>query len=74
MPLELYDVTVSITAFEPNRHIEWTILAAFLNPPIGHVYEYSLEPSKTFKWSEYFRDSLATRSRTRSGTGQNSGR
>jgi hypothetical protein len=45
VPLELYDVTVSITAFEPNRHIEWTIFASFLDPPkIGHVYGYSLEP------------------------------
>jgi hypothetical protein len=45
VPLELYDVTVSITALEPNRHIEWTILAEFLDPPkIGHVYGYHLEP------------------------------
>jgi hypothetical protein len=44
MPLELYDVTVSITAFEHNRHIEWTILASFLDPQIGHVYGYHLEP------------------------------
>ncbi|MGZ6950390.1 MAG: polyketide cyclase, partial [Ilumatobacteraceae bacterium] len=32
VPLELYDVTVSIIAFEPDRQIEWTILAAFLDP------------------------------------------
>jgi hypothetical protein len=44
LPLELYDVTVSITAFEPDRHIEWTILAPFLDPQIGHVYGYDLEP------------------------------
>jgi hypothetical protein len=43
-PLGLYDVTVRITAFETNRHIEWTILAAFLDPQIGHVYGYHLEP------------------------------
>ena len=42
-PLELYDVTVRITAFEPDRHIEWTILAEFLHPQIGHLYGYSLE-------------------------------
>src|SRR5258706_4665316 len=43
--LELYDVTVSITAFEPNRHVEWTIVAGFLDPPkIGHVYGYHIEP------------------------------
>jgi hypothetical protein len=44
VPLELYDVTVSITGFEHDRHIEWTILAPFLNPHIGHVYGYNLEP------------------------------
>jgi hypothetical protein len=44
LPLELYDVTVSVTAFEPDRHIEWTILAAFLDPQIGHLYGYYLEP------------------------------
>lgn len=44
VPLELYDVTVSITVFEPDRHIEWTILSTFLNPQIGHVYGYRLEP------------------------------
>ena len=44
VPLELYDVTVSVTGFEPDRHVEWTILAPFLNPPIGHLYGYNLEP------------------------------
>jgi hypothetical protein len=44
VPLGLYDVTVRITALETNRHIEWTILAAFLDPQIGHVYGYRLEP------------------------------
>ncbi len=44
VPLELYDVTVSITGFELDRHIEWTILSTFLKPQIGHVYGYHLEP------------------------------
>jgi hypothetical protein len=45
VPLELYDVTVNITGYEPDRHIEWTIVADFLDPPkIGHVYGYSIEP------------------------------
>jgi hypothetical protein len=44
VPLELYDVTVSITAFEQDRHIEWTILSEFLDPPLGHVYGYRLLP------------------------------
>jgi len=44
VPLELYDVTVRVTVFEPDRHIEWTIQTAFLNPQIGHLYGYILEP------------------------------
>ena len=42
-PLELYDVTVSITRFERDKTIEWTILSSFLDPPLGHVYGYQLE-------------------------------
>jgi Polyketide cyclase / dehydrase and lipid transport len=42
-PLGLYDVTVSITAFEPDREIAWTILGQ-IRPQIGHVYGYTLEP------------------------------
>ena len=41
----LYDVTVSFTRFEQDRAIEWTILTDFLDPPIGHVYGYHLEPT-----------------------------
>ena len=44
VPLQLYDVTVSVTKFEADRHIEWTILSTFLSPQIGHVYGYTLEP------------------------------
>jgi hypothetical protein len=43
-PLGRYDVTVSITRFEPDREIEWTILGQ-LRPQIGHVYGYMLEPT-----------------------------
>jgi hypothetical protein len=43
-PLGLYDVTVSFTRFEPDEAIEWTILSSFLDPPLGHVYGYRLEP------------------------------
>ena len=43
-PLGLYDVTVSFTRFEHDRAIEWTILSSFLNPSLGHVYGYELEP------------------------------
>jgi hypothetical protein len=43
-PLGQYEVTVSITRFEPDRAIEWTIIGA-LKPQIGHVYGYTLEPT-----------------------------
>ena len=42
-PLGLYDVTVRIVAFEPDREIAWTIEGQ-IKPPIGHVYGYRLEP------------------------------
>jgi hypothetical protein len=44
-PLGLYDVTVSITRFEQDRLIEWTILGQ-IRPQIGHVYGYTLEPAE----------------------------
>lgn len=40
-PMGTYDVTVSITAFEQDREIAWTILGQL---EIGHVYGYRLEP------------------------------
>ncbi len=43
-PLGLYDVTVTITTFVPDREIAWTILGQ-IRPPIGHVYGYRLEPA-----------------------------
>jgi hypothetical protein len=43
-PMGLYDVTVTITAFEPDRQIAWTILGQ-IRPQIGHVYGYTLEPA-----------------------------
>jgi hypothetical protein len=42
-PLGEYDVTVKIVTYEPDREIAWTILGA-IQPPIGHVYGYRLEP------------------------------
>jgi hypothetical protein len=44
-PLGLYDVTVSIVTFEPDREIAWTILGQ-IRPQIGHVYGYRLEPAE----------------------------
>jgi uncharacterized protein YndB with AHSA1/START domain len=43
-PMGLYDVTVEITKFEPDREIAWTILGT-IKPPIGHIYGYRLEPT-----------------------------
>jgi hypothetical protein len=43
-PLGLYDVTVTITAYEADREIAWTILGQ-IRPQIGHVYGYRLEPA-----------------------------
>jgi hypothetical protein len=42
-PLGKYDVTVKITTYEQDREIAWTILGQ-IQPPIGHVYGYRLEP------------------------------
>jgi hypothetical protein len=39
-----YDVTVVIRDFEKDRLISWTILGQ-LEPQIGHVYGYRLEPT-----------------------------
>src|SRR5664279_3087471 len=44
-PLGLYDVTVSITVFEPDRELAWTIIGQ-MKPQIGHVYGYRLEPTE----------------------------
>jgi hypothetical protein len=38
-----YDVTVVIKTFERDREIAWLIDGA-MQPPIGHVYGYRLEP------------------------------
>ncbi|MDN5743601.1 MAG: polyketide cyclase [Nocardioidaceae bacterium] len=40
-----YDVTVIITAYDPGRHIAWTIDGA-IQPPIGHVFGYQLQESE----------------------------
>jgi hypothetical protein len=42
-PLGLYDVTVEIVTFVPDEEIAWTIRGV-IDPPIGHVYGYRLEP------------------------------
>jgi hypothetical protein len=57
-PMGKYDVTVSITTFEQDREIAWTILGQ-IKPQIGHVYGYTLEPvdegtlvTSYYDWSE----------------------
>jgi hypothetical protein len=42
-PMGLYDVTVTIVTFTPDREIAWTILGQ-IRPQIGHVYGYTLSP------------------------------
>jgi hypothetical protein len=44
-PMGKYDVTVSITTFEPDREIAWTVFGQ-LKPSIGHIYGYRLEPAE----------------------------
>ncbi len=43
-PMGRYDVTVDITEYEQDRLIAWTILGN-IDPQIGHVYGYRLEPA-----------------------------
>jgi hypothetical protein len=44
IPMGEYDVTILITTYEQDREIAWTIDGQ-LQPPIGHIYGYSLEPT-----------------------------
>jgi hypothetical protein len=57
-PMGRYDVTVIITRFEPEALLEWTV-SGTVQPPIGHLYGYRLEPSGTgtlvtsyYDWSQ----------------------
>jgi len=43
-PLGKYDVTVKIETFEQDREIAWSI-HGLIDPPIGHIYGYRLEPT-----------------------------
>jgi hypothetical protein len=42
-PLGRYDVTVVIATYEQDREIAWTI-RGLIEPQLGHVYGYTLEP------------------------------
>lgn len=67
-PLGEYTVTVVIARFEPDRAIAWTI-DGVIQPPIGHVYGYELEPieggtmvTSYYDWSnihESYRDAAS---------------
>jgi hypothetical protein len=53
-----YDVDVVIRTYEPEREIAWTIDGT-LDPPMGHVYGYRLDPidggtlvTSYYDWSE----------------------
>jgi hypothetical protein len=57
-PLGQYDVTVTISAFVPDRELAWKILGQ-IRPQIGHVYGYRLTPSEAgtvvtsyYDWSD----------------------
>ena len=73
-PMGRYDVTVTITAFEPDREIAWTILGT-IRPQIGHVYGYTLEPveggtlvTSYYDWSDIapeWREAASSRSSPR---------
>ena len=43
VPLGLYDVTVEIVSFVPNEEISWTV-GGQLDPPVAHVYGFTLSP------------------------------
>jgi hypothetical protein len=45
IPIGKYDVTVIITEFTQDAHIEWMI-SGITQPPIMHLYGYLLEPSE----------------------------
>ncbi len=44
VPLGLYSVNVRITKFDEDREIAWTIEHPLIDPPMGYVYGYRLEP------------------------------
>ena len=68
-PLGEYTVTVVIARYEPDRAVAWTI-DGIMQPPIGHVYGYELEPidggtlvTSYYDWSaihETYREAAAS--------------
>jgi hypothetical protein len=68
VPLGKYSVSIRITAFEEDREIAWAIEHPLIDPPMGYVYGYSLEPVESgtlvtsyYDWSnthEAYRDRI----------------
>jgi hypothetical protein len=65
VPLGEYDVTVVIETYEPDREIAWSI-DGVMQPPLGHVYGYRLEPvdggtlvTSYYDWSNLHPDYVA---------------
>lgn len=57
-----YDVTVTFTAFEPDRYLTWEVSGEDF-PSIGHYYGYRLEPAdggtlvtSIYDWSQIGED------------------
>jgi hypothetical protein len=44
VPLGKYTVSIRITAFVKDREIAWTIEHPLIDPPMGYVYGYVLDP------------------------------
>ena len=44
VPLGKYSVSIRITAFVKDREIAWTIEHPLIDPPMGYIYGYVLEP------------------------------
>ncbi|MFI5034620.1 MAG: polyketide cyclase [Acidimicrobiales bacterium] len=47
IPLGLYTVSIRITTFTRDREIAWTIEHPLIDPPMGYIYGYVLEPIET---------------------------
>lgn len=50
-----YDVTVTITGFEQDTHLEWTV-SRETQAPVEHRYGYRLEPSEIGTWVTSYYD------------------
>ena len=62
-----YELDVVFTRFETDRAIEWRVDSDFIDPPIGHVYGYELEPidggtqvTQYYDWSDIHPQYLET--------------